>query len=380
MQGKNIAALDGVRGLAILSVMVYHFTFRHLTVTPAGRALLWLTGLGWSGVDMFFLLSGFLITRILLRERGSAGYYKNFYARRVLRIFPLYYALLFAVFVVSPQVVPWRSAELVELSGRQIWLWSYLSNVDIFVHGRWMFNVEWVALNHLWSLAVEEHFYLVWPLLVGVLAPRALTRLCVILVLGVPVLRFALIELHVAPPLATYVFSPCRMDALALGGLLAIQLGETGRPWVSALLTRLAWPAMGAGLAAVLGIVALQGGTSHNSWPMQCVGFPGFALAYGALIVLAVSALPGTRIHRVLTSSLLSRAGKYSYGGYVFHEVLQPAFERYLPPSRFAPLPEVVAILLHALLAIGVSFGVALLSWHLLEKRFLGLKRHFDYA
>ena len=102
-----------------------------------------------------------------------------------------------------------------------------------------MFNVEWVALNHLWSLAVEEHFYLVWPLLVGVLAPRALTRLCVVLVLGVPVLRFALIELHVAPPLATYVFSPCRMDALALGGLLAIQLGETGRPWVSALLTRL---------------------------------------------------------------------------------------------------------------------------------------------
>jgi peptidoglycan/LPS O-acetylase OafA/YrhL len=300
--------------------------------------------------------------------------------RRVLRIFPLYYAVLFALLVGSRVFVSWSSPAMIALQGRQVWLWTYLTNVHIAVHGSWVFSAEWFDLNHMWSLAVEEHFYLVWPFLVAALSSKAMTRLCVGVVLVGPVARFVAIKFFYVSPITTFVLTPFRVDTLALGGLLAYVL-ENRDVQMAARLRRLAPAAIAAGAALVLSVVALQRGTSQFSWPMQCIGFPGLELLFSGLIVLAWAATDGDAIHRILCSPLLLKTGKYSYGGYVFHDILRSAlFEPYMAPSRFAPLPEALAIVVHAALSITLSFAVALLSWHLLEKRFLRLKRYFEYV
>ncbi|MBD0321145.1 MAG: acyltransferase, partial [Gemmatimonadetes bacterium] len=161
----HLPALDGLRGVAVALVVLLHFTL----FVPAGPVESFFSrgvGTGWMGVDLFFVLSGFLITGILYDSRDSPAYFRNFYARRSLRIFPLYYAYLFAIFAVLPRVQA-GAAGPAEESAR-IWVWTYLSNV-LFARGGW--EVMPGHTTHLWSLAVEEQFYLLWFAAV-VMAPR----------------------------------------------------------------------------------------------------------------------------------------------------------------------------------------------------------------
>ena len=127
---------------------------------------------GWIGVDLFFVLSGFLITGILYDAKGGPHYFRNFYMRRSLRIFPLYYAFLILIFAVMPLL----RASGADHVGKQVWMWTYLSNV-LFA------RVGWEGMpahtTHLWSLAIEEQFYLLWPLLVWLASRRRLIQLCV---------------------------------------------------------------------------------------------------------------------------------------------------------------------------------------------------------
>ena len=168
----HVPALDGLRGVAILAVMLFHL------ITACGygsdawvtRKIIGLTVGLWSGVDLFFALSGFLITGILLRARDQPSYFKNFYMRRALRIFPLYYAALIAIFVVLPYFVVIDTPAVQRVYDAQGWLWAYSEDVAIFVHNEDFFDPDWLWVGHFWSLAVEEHFYLVWPL-IGVLLP-----------------------------------------------------------------------------------------------------------------------------------------------------------------------------------------------------------------
>src|SRR5690606_16312654 len=151
-------ALDGLRGLAIALVFLYHATWVPGAVTPLEQAATWLPRVGFTGVDLFFVLSGFLITRILLRERESPAYYRAFYGRRVLRIFPLYYATLLLWLVIAPALGA-RDLWLPGADpGEAVWYWLYLSNWHDGLAGR--FGHAYLAIA--WSLAIEEQFYLVW--------------------------------------------------------------------------------------------------------------------------------------------------------------------------------------------------------------------------
>ena len=157
------------RGIAILLVVLYHAGERSSSGLAPLDALFWY---GWTGVDLFFALSGFLITGGLLDALGSRGYYRDFYIRRALRIWPLYYAVLVAVFVVAPAVAPaaCSSAEYRRAAGVQGWLWLGSPQVPTSVTGEATLRAGWADLVHLWSLGVEEHFYLIWPIVVGWLA------------------------------------------------------------------------------------------------------------------------------------------------------------------------------------------------------------------
>ncbi|MEO8103866.1 MAG: acyltransferase, partial [Betaproteobacteria bacterium] len=209
-------ALDGLRGLAILLVLVHQFSL----LEPQGDVLSFMfsniSNVGWTGVQLFFALSGFLITGILLDTRHAQNYYSGFYARRTLRIFPLYFIVLAVAFLVVPAigVVP---PKLAADQPNQIWLWTYTSNWATVM------GVGSKAFPHYWSLAVEEQFYLVWPLLIRSRGPARCIRFCLGVAVVSLLLRIVLVWAG-TPSEGIYQNSFCRMDALALGGAAAAAL------------------------------------------------------------------------------------------------------------------------------------------------------------
>ena len=183
------------------------------------------TNYGSYGVELFFVLSGFLITGILYDARNKPNYFRNFYMRRVLRIFPLYYGVLVLVFFVAPLIPMFRGQTLDYLVDRQAWAWLYAVNVYIAKQGEWSFSY----LDHFWSLAVEEHFYLVWPLVVLLLAqrPRTLITVSLAIALGAMLARLTG-SLMGLSWWTTYVLTPFRLDGLALGAFLAVTMRQPG--------------------------------------------------------------------------------------------------------------------------------------------------------
>src|SRR6266849_4754306 len=178
---SRVVELDGIRGIAILLVLALHFG---LPVCPPG-ILHDILGMGWAGVDLFFVLSGFLITGILLDSKGKPDYFRRFYLRRVFRILPIYYAYLIVFFHVVPVIAhaTGRLATFEYGRGDEVWYWIYLSN--------WRHAVNQNPhLRHFWSLSIEEQFYIVWPLVVYLMPARILKYVCVAIAISSTLLRF----------------------------------------------------------------------------------------------------------------------------------------------------------------------------------------------
>lgn len=368
VSASHIPALDGLRGIAILLVVVHHFALYGGFGSGRGldRIAGVLAGAGWAGVDLFFVLSGFLITRILLTADRDRRYFRDFYARRTLRIFPIYYATLVFCFLVWPATGVMNTNPVPD----QAWYWTYLLNVRIATDG-WP---EANYLAHFWSLAVEEQFYLLWPLIVYHLRRESLLRLCLILILSSLALRVLLAlddEL-----LAAYVLTPARMDALATGALLALL--ATSRSGLQPA-RRWAWR-VAAASAAVLAIIALA---RRGLWTDDVVtitlGLTLLAALSGALIVLAVTSPASSMLAQALSSRPLSALGRYSYGLYVLHHPIAIGLASQLTIDELPVLfdSRVPALLLYILVGGGLSLAAAMISWHGLESRFLGLKDRF---
>jgi peptidoglycan/LPS O-acetylase OafA/YrhL len=356
--------LDGVRGIAILLVLLCHLT-QYGGLRPVGPFLdrvwwAWTMPLGF-GVDLFFVLSGFLITGILLDTRDGPDYFRNFYARRILRIFPLYYASLVVAFLLIPAV-----------RGDAIWYWTYLTNYRFA-------DVGWPRvpyLGHFWSLAVEEQFYLVWPALVFFLPRRLLPWVCVAAV-GYGIYGrtqlFDLGEPNYAS-LATHV----RLDGLGVGCLIAC-LSRQRRgldPW------RIPAGIVGA-VAAIAAFVLHARGGGDEPTVLARVYLGTFqALAFGAGVLFAATAAPGSWLRRALCAPWLTRVGLYSYSLYVIHAPILVWMHRHgfntsaLPRVLGSQLP---AHLLFSALTAALCLALSALSYHQLESRFLALKKHFRY-
>ena len=178
---STIPALDGVRGLAILAVLAHQLCLDGYPMNSTVKHLLLPFEAGWIGVQLFFVLSGFLITGVLLETRHAQNYWSSFFMRRSLRIFPLYYVLLLVTFVVVPRLVDVSAATLAE-HGNAAWYWLYASNWMVLGPVK---EVE--TLGHCWSLAVEEQFYLLWPFVVRMFGNRGLARACVAVAVASPV-------------------------------------------------------------------------------------------------------------------------------------------------------------------------------------------------
>ncbi len=355
----RIAGLDGVRGLAVLAVTLFRFGMPLHDGTPAGDGVAWALGKGERGVDLFFVLSGFLITGILADAKGSGHYFRDFFVRRSLRIFPLYFGVLFAAFVALPVVWP-AVVEFTEPAGsHQGWLWTYTTNVYLMRDGRWSLG----SFNHFWSLAVEEHFYLVWPFVIAALSRRAAMIFCVeCVVLAAGCRAFLHIWGHLT--VTPNVLTVCRMDALAVGGFLA--LAARGPGGVQALVPwawRLAVPA-----GALLAASALLG-RNFFYLPHTCA-----AIAFGGVVVWATAGQ--SRLSKAVWGNrLLATFGKYGYGMYVFGNFLVPVAAAYWPPDVLSDVLGPVGGRLAAVaLSVAATFAVAWVSWHVYEKHFLKLK------
>jgi len=373
----RLPALDGLRGIAVLLVMVYHFSYAgSFSHSLLDRGYARVSGAGWVGVDLFFVLSGFLITGILYDSRGRSGYFSSFYARRVLRIFPLYYAFVLLVLPLAALVgAPDPAHTLDRLREFRPFYLGYAVNFMLAFHGGWKADI--LSTSHLWSLAVEEQFYLLWPPLVLLLSRRALIRTSAVLAGAALLVRVGM-RLGGAGEVATFVLPFARMDALLLGGLVALGVRELGGV---APLARHAPRVLAVSCAvAAATLASAPARTSYASPWVQTVGYTAIAVFFAALLVASVAAPEGSRWGRLLRARPLAAPGTYSYALYVFHPVVMTALQAVgLGPDRFAA-PGGVQVGVHLAFtgfAMLLSLAAAWVSWNLMERHFLRLKERF---
>jgi peptidoglycan/LPS O-acetylase OafA/YrhL len=373
----HVPVLDGVRGLAILMVLVLHFVGNMIPTNGIERAIVGVTNYGSYGVELFFILSGFLITGILYDARNEPHYFRDFYMRRVLRIFPLYYGVLALVFIVAPLIPVFQGPTLDYLVDRQAWAWLYGVNVYIGIQGDWSFSY----LEHLWSLCIEEHFYFVWPLVVFLFArrPRTLIVVCLAVALGAMLARVTG-SLMGLSWWTTYVLTPFRLDGLALGAFLAVMARQTGGP------ERLVRALPGVTAVTCVLIVGTFVWTRLASRTGLELVLPVRAaliqILLACLLLWALVAPQWSATSRFFRSRSLIFLGTYSYGLYVYHHFIS----YYLTTNRTElELAQWLgshgaAVALQATLGAAASLALAYVSYELFEKRFLGLKRYFGTA
>ena len=341
---KYIPSLDGLRGIAILLVMLFHLEVPGFS-------------LGWSGVPLFFVLSGFLITGILLqeKERGFGDFLRSFYLKRTLRIFPLFYAYLAVNFVLL--VATHRS------TAGYGWYVTYLQNYQMGI-ALYAGKLLPGMVGHTWSLAVEEQFYLAWPFLVYFLNRRHLIVVCALLTLAAPAVRWAILQHNGNVYLANITLPSC-IDMMAYGGLLALLRGsKAGHGTVCVMFV--VGGALAAYAIATLGLAAFW---EPVNWVKPAFYlFTALAFIFGMLIWLA-HASPDSVVSRALSIHPLLFTGKISYGLYMWHLLCFSAVKKLASKFDLLTSPIVLAVM-----SIVVAYAVATLSFFCFETYFLRMK------
>jgi peptidoglycan/LPS O-acetylase OafA/YrhL len=348
---KYMVQLDGLRAFAVALVMVAHWTL-DLPVLPQ-------LPLGQMGIELFFVLSGFLISSILLKTRGkdsNGKVLKNFYLRRALRIFPVYYATLFVLF---------NGGDLwitnLEVDRLAIWHLTYTNNFFYFFNGNFL-----GAESHFWTLSVEEQFYLIWPFII-LFTPLNWLKNVIILLLITSVLFRAWLVLQ--GHLFIFTLMPSQMFAFAMGGLLAMQ--KDGEPKHNFLLFDRPW--FWIALAGFISITTLY---TYNYLSMLYIwlGDVFMAFIFCAIIAHARSGFKGF-LGKSLEWRPVVYIGKISYGIYIFHNFVPALVMHLFEMANVTPHPLYVRFLF-----LLVTIIIAALSWEFFEKQLLKLKNRFHYS
>jgi peptidoglycan/LPS O-acetylase OafA/YrhL len=366
----HILALDGIRGLAILFVLYDHlFWSNPNSGNPIFDFLNVIRDSAYVGVNLFFVLSGFLITGILLDTVTSPNFFRTFYARRTLRIFPLYYGVLLVLLLLTrPLHFVWN--------GWQYFYLTYTSNLALWPRAPLILHQ--ISIDHFWSLQVEEQFYLIWPLILyRVRSLRSLIRLSIVVCIATLFIRIALVA---GRPYLHNVYLPYSstfscVDNLLFGCCLCALLRTTLRQQVLDFAPR---------IFALCALVLTGAAISNHGldWKtsifIPTVGFSLIGISCASLI--AMSLRPGSRTKQLFNNPVLRFFGKYSYGLYVFHYLLgglltQPV--RFFIDAHFHR--KVLGVIAGAIVVFSASTLAAILSYHFFESPFLKLKKHFTY-
>ena len=361
-----------MRGIAILLVVLYHYVglSEYHGSSSMAYGLQRITSMGWTGVDLFFVLSGFLIGGILLDSKSQPAYFQSFYRRRAFRILPIYYAWIAIYFVVAfTPLVRWGAP--VDIVRDK---WSIVP-----VYGLFAQNIAWSRgpaywtawLSSLWSLAVEEQFYLVVPLLIRFLNRRALQVVLITSIFCSPLLRLLAFK-YIVPfhPAAPYMIAPCRMDALAMGVLLA--LAWRNRDWKARVQAHLGWLYAIAGTLFLGLLYFAVSDPSPYHLRMSLWGYSCIDALFAALVLLAVAAWRGP--WRWLCSRpFLVELGGISYCVYIIHPAILRLCRSLLPGSSteiFTPSGFLAAVV-----AAATTWILAKISWRYLESPLINRAR-----
>jgi peptidoglycan/LPS O-acetylase OafA/YrhL len=344
---SRIAGLDGLRGIAILLTLFCHSPqlAEHKWVRPT-----------WAGVNLFFVLSGFLITGILLDSKGQPRYYKKFYARRALRILPIYYLLLFVALFCLPSIIP---------SLKSLILFSPLYYI-FFVQNLAAISLQFPVLGPTWSLAVEEQFYLIWPLLISLMPSKR--HILWISVIGLALFPFVRAALYgwIVDPTNFRFLTLFRFDGLLVGSVLAIVIRS------QSLNLRLFRWAMCSSAILGIGIFVFSGPFRLDADLRYGFGF--LNIGFGGIVGLTIlSAFRGEWLSKALSFGPLRYLGQISYGLYLLHKLVFVMCAR-LP--HFKEWNSVAGIAMQ----FSASIAVAACSWHLFESPVLKLKDRFSYS
>ncbi len=349
-------ALDGLRGVAILFIVIYHnFGFINKYFF-----------FGWLAVDLFFVMSGFLITDILLNAVGNKYFLRNFYYRRILRIFPLYYLSLVLFLIVLPKL-PIESG-IKYYTDNQVWIWTYLQN------WLYIFNppVHTNTLNHLWSLAVEEQFYLLWPLAILLIRkPKYLLVFISLLLVATLGLRLWIWMHHIAGFAYYNLYTFTRIDGICIGCIVALMLKIDAnflKKYTSGIVL----------FFAVMNFAFFFVNRLYQfTFPyLALAGYTTFAMMLGLLVNQAVNK-ETKLINFLFNIPLLKFFGRISYGFYMFHWpvylLLSPYLSSWVKGFTSGWLTEFVVSVMGTLAAIALSW----FSFNYFEKYFLKMKVKF---
>ena len=372
----HIPALDGLRGVAIILVLFWHLLPSsvfgdRIVLVP----LKLIREMGWTGVDLFFVLSGFLITTILLRNKGSKTYFRAFYARRILRIFPLYYLLLAICIFILPEIAYLEKYEFFwRDEGNPIWYWLYLAN---FRYGLDVPEHQFLGVT--WSLSIEEQYYVVWPLVVWLFRWRTLVYIEIGLILMSVLLRFYFVEFSGYSYKFSYFFTLTHLDGLAIGGLLALGLHRaTECEKALNIFGRLLplWLLLWVAIAAY----SQNFGTSRYATydpTMLKYGYLVTALFFGSLLLNCIRG--PNWIGRCFDLAPLRSVGKYSFAMYLLHWPCTVLVNEVLAVTA-PPLGQgTVQTLLIFCIYFAVTYAVAYLVWIAFEGPINRQKRHFQF-
>ncbi len=375
MKEERLSELDGMRGLASIMVISYHIFKRgeYFTTNPILHFVTELTLYHWYAIDTFFVLSGFLITAILLRTKGEPHFFRNFYVRRSLRVFPLYYFALIVIIALLPTVEPDYMPEL----PRMIPLLLLYQQNWVYIFGDIKTTI-YLAVT--WSLAVEEQFYLTWPFVVNFLRKQTLARLA-FTIIGLSILSriIAAIVWKDANAMATFFFynTFTRMEAISFGVLIAIAFTEPG--WKEKL-ARISMPVFLVAYITLLIVeVVTNPGIPHPIYgnvPLTLVGYTLAATFAAALIVTLTTRIETSFIRRLFRNKILVFFGNHSYSMYLFHLPVGLILLDFLWRHGYRGWP-------FFFIYIGSVFAITILisqiTWFLVERPMLNLKKYFEY-
>ena len=374
---KRVPQLDGVRGLAIALVLIWHFyaTMKGPPLLNAFQFFLkQILSLSWSGVDLFFVLSGFLIGGILIDQKGAKNYFQVFYFRRACRILPMYFLLLIAFMIFSNIFHDQNGAGLKWLFKDAFPILAYAAFVqNFFIAATGFAGPNTLAAT--WSLAIEEQFYIILPFLIRFLPLRLLPITCVSLIILAPVLRTFFILNPNINPWAAFVLLPSRMDALLLGVLGAWMVKK--KPVLKFLQDNLSFIKI---LFVIFGVGYLLfslGGFAILSLALTPMGYTWLSIFY--LLLLLIGLLSQEKwIRTIYTFKPLRSLGTLSYSIYLFHLFFHGIFHHFLAHSYPSFLTAKGP--LSTILALIATIIFATLTWFLLEKPVINYSRRMKYT
>ncbi len=364
-------SLEGIRGYAFLLVFVLHYAG---TLTRPDNPLMypfyWATQVCWFVVPLFFALSGFLITNIVFDSVSRKGYFRVFYLRRIIRVFPVYYVCMVGVALVM-------LLKHATFYPKMMLYLVYLQNFSVFLSLREPFQGKNLSLVHFWSLAVEEQFYLLWPVVVWLVRDRIkLLRFCYGAIAASFLLRLCWPLTHLEYGMAYHIF-PARMDGILVGSAFALHRRAPG-------FNAMRWLVPGARIAIVAGIAVaslklfLTGTAITVDYIGVAVLIPAENLIGFALVLLAIE--PSTWTSRICSKHLICRVGRLSYGLYAFHEIYRFFFQNVVIPRLALSMGKLPAQIAGITLAFLLTLGLAEVSFRFVELPISRLKTRVRYG